>query len=255
MRISDAGLKPVVALRAYAAAKGVRVRSQLVASANVPGGARVWTRVLLHGRSVRLFAGPSCLELETKLRGPASFSINQPDQISGAQRVRQRSGGLSVHASSRRDLAAGLEWLTSPHVRTDLDRIAAVDAGFGLHVNSIGIDLVAATDRLDVLEPAFLALAGSLDAAPDWKDEREGGLPAELAMLMRFKAFAIPDDLQRSALVEERADDVERVVRDLEPFVPAIESYLRAPDLEWTDEVHALSALLELVYERTRRAP
>ena len=152
-----------------------------------------------------------------------------------------------MHASGERGFVAANAWLVSPAVRAHVQSIASLDAAYGLHVLERQVFVVAAAVQLDLLVPALVALAVSLEALTEPETPREGTLPASLAPLMRFEEFAVSDDLDRSELFETRADDVQRVAREVEPFVGEIAEYLEGR--VWTREMHCLSDLLELVRE------
>jgi hypothetical protein len=107
--------------------------------------------------------------------------------------------------------------------------------------------------QLDLLVPALVALAVSLEALTPPETPREGALPTSLAPLMRFEEFAVSDDLDRSELFETRAAAAQRVAREVEPFVAEIAEYLEGR--VWTREMHCLSDLLELVREVRLRRP
>jgi len=196
-----------------------------------------------------MFAGPLALQLETLARSAARFSLNQPDRIYGDQRATRVFSGITIHASGERGFVGANAWLGSPDVRTHLQHIASADPAYALHVRGKEVELITAAVQLDLLAPALVALATSLEATAEPEAQAEGRLPTSLAPLMRFREFAIADDLDRSELFETRAWDVRRVARELEPFVTEIDEYLGTPDLVWTKDVHALSDLLELVLE------
>lgn len=203
------------------------------------------------GRPVRIFAGPVAVELETQARSAAPFSLNQPDRIYGNQRASRVFDAITVHASGERGFVAAHAWLGAPDVRAHLQSIASLDAAYGLHVLERQVFLDAAAVQLEMLVPALVVLATSLEALTEPETQKASTLPASLAPLMRFKEFAVGDDLDRSELFETRAEDVQRVAREVEPFVAEIAEYLESR--VWTREMHCLSDLLELVREAGRK--
>lgn len=249
---------PIRVLRAYARAHGAKVRSILYGSANLPGGGRAYARATVDGRSVKIIAGALAFELETPSRSPAPFSLNQPERVCGNQRATTLVEGVTVHASGERGIAAANAWLRSADVRRLVERIASVDAGYGLHVLENEVWVAAATTRLEVLAPALVALAASLETMTPMAPPEEAPasqLPPSLAPLLRFREFAIADDLDRAELFETRSAEVARVAREVEPFADEMQDYLGTPGLVWSDDAHSLSDLLELVLEARVSGP